>query len=319
MRFRTLFATIGVSAALWPSTSYPVAVNANSVNSSVVGTIIHDTWDPEDPLTISGTVWAGAAPCDLDGIVANADSVIVIITPPANPGTTGNGQRFCGSAPIRRRAFAPGTNSSGAYSVTVEGGGVSFQTGDGYSSLGSVFEFFFKEGSTGEWRVRGGTVSRWSDNFACDEAPDIYGVLASPDLTGDMAVDNSDLVAFAGYLGDTITREHAWQADFTHSQPSPDAGDTAYFAGRLGSDCAASKAANDHPAAGVYAMNVLNLERADVLELLDLANLTPAQIVAEWDSHGWTYDTAALAVISEGWEPQAVARRNWSGVKHLYR
>jgi len=195
---------------------------------------------------------------------------------------------------------------------------VSFLFGDGYTDFGAIVRLWFKEGAT-DYIVRGGTETRWPEVFGCDNAPDIYGVLASPDLNGDLAVDAGDTGAFAQFYGDTITRSHAWGADFNHEDASIDASDTAYFSGRVGTDCAGSKPNVDSAGPGAFEMNAANLERDDVVALLALAHLTATDVIGIWDSEGWSYDEDTAARVAGTQTPQAIESRPWSRVKQMYR
>jgi hypothetical protein len=292
------------------------AVAPTTINVVVEGKIGPNTWDPEDELTISGQLRIGQAPCQTTNVLTNIDSAIVLIVAPDAPGTTGAGHKFCGPSSYRQ-AFAPGTNSSGNFSVSVIGGGVSFQTGDGYTNRGARFQLLFKEGAD-DGTVNCGTETRWPENFGCDYAPDIYGVLASPDLTGDLQADQSDISQLSDYVGDAVTRAWAWQADFNHDGYC-DQSDVSYYAGRSDVGCSSSKASSPSASNVEYDMTVSNLLRSDILELLELVELSPSQVIADWSAHGWSYDTEAAALIAADQRPTSVMQREWGGVKHLYR
>jgi hypothetical protein len=140
-------------------------------------------------------------------------------------------------------------------------------------------------------------------------APDLYGHLASPDLTGDTNVDSSDLSAFSDYLGDAITREWGWQADFNHSGGYVDAGDLSYFSARWGKSCSSSKAGD------AYMADVNNLENAGIQALMARAGITAADVLAYWDAQGWTYDRDVATRIASA----SLERRDWGSVKQIFR
>lgn len=250
-------------------------VYSASTNNVVEGTIIANTWDPEDPLTISGRLWEVTSGCEEQYVVANADSVVVRIGD-ANDPESNPGHILCGT-PDYRRAFSPGTDSNGDFSVTIEGGGVSFLTDPGGGYCGSRITLIFKEGSGEVGRVVCGVQENWSSCFPCDDAPAIYGVLASPDLNGDGYVDTSDLGVFANYyLFEPVTKTSGWRADFNHVDDIVDASDLSYLAGRLGRNCDSGKAR----AGGEHQMNVHNLLVSEVAELMATHSITKSQVVA---------------------------------------
>jgi hypothetical protein len=233
-------------------------------------------------------------------------------------GLGGSGQGYC-AAPIRRKAFAPGTNGSGDFDFTLDGWGVGWTTGDGGTLAGSFMTLYFKEGGSEVGAVYCGKSSKWPNHFPCDHAPDIYGTLASPDLIGtDGYIDSSDLGAFDTlYYGRTITANSGWQADFNHDadvSPTVDASDLAYFAGRMGQySCASSKAGDG------YAMDVRNLELDDVRDVLQKHGLTATDMIRAWDAMGLSYDHEAAADILAGRPSGTTSSQHWSAVKVLYR
>lgn len=291
-----------------------VVYNA-STNNVVEGTIIANTWDPDDALTISGRVWEATAGCEEEDVIANADSIVVWIEAPDDP-SSGPGHTLCG-APAHRRAFSPGTDSNGDYSVTIDGGGVSFLTDPGEGYCGARVYLLFKEGSGTVGRVVCGRQEDWPDCFPCDDAPAIYGVLASPDLVGiDLTVDASDLSQFTVYFGKPITKVFGWQADFNHTGGNVDASDFSYFAGRWGKNCESSKAG----VGSGYQMDVRNLLVPEIEEFMATHSITKSQVVAIWEESGWTYDhEAATAVLAGAPVPLAGEPMDWGKVKVLYR
>jgi hypothetical protein len=124
-----------------------------------------------------------------------------------------------------------------------------------------------------------------------------------------MFVDAGDTAFLASYLGDTITREHAWQADFNHADAVIDQSDLSHFAGRLGTDCSTSKVGDD------YVANVANLQDPGIRALMAQVGVSVTDVLATWDSWGWTYDQDAATLIAAA----SIETRDWSSVKRLYR
>ena len=119
--------------------------------------------------------------------------------------------------------------------------------------------------------------------------------------------------AFAGYLGATVTLQNGWQADYNHDG-FVDAGDTAYFAGRLGKNCNSQKAGES------YDMDIRNLSDPSVQDLLVLSSTDAAGVIAIWDQEGYSYDRSLIASVLAGHRfPTASESAIWSRVKTLYR
>jgi hypothetical protein len=128
-------------------------------------------------------------------------------------------------------------------------------------------------------------------------------------------VDGSDLAAFAGYLGNPVTLESGWQADYNHSgPPTVDASDLAYFAGRMGKNCNSQKAGDD------YAMDVRNLDDPGIRRLMARVGISDADVIAAWAEMGLSYDRRLAADRIAGRPlPVAVVPVPWGTVKTLYR
>jgi hypothetical protein len=160
----------------------------------------------------------------------------------------------------------------------------------------------------------------WPNCFPCNDAPAIYGVLATPDLVvtpdDEETVDSSDIALFATYLGQTVTKVFGWQANFNHAGATIDAGDLAYFSGRLYKSCSSSKAG----AGSGYQMEVRNLLNPELEALMATHSITKSQVVAIWEANGWTYDREAAGKILAG-TPSPIARElvDWGKVKTHYR
>jgi hypothetical protein len=109
--------------------------------------------------------------------------------------------------------------------------------------------------------------------------------------------------------------ESGWQADYNHDD-FVDAGDVAYFGGRLGKNCNSQKADGD------YAMDVRNLELPEFRGLMSRPdiNLTAADVIALWDQMDLSYDPDLAADAIAG-RPMRAAAINvpWTNLKVLYR
>jgi hypothetical protein len=331
MRVRLLL-TAGIGALLLASPAFagtafvpiPPAATTNNVVHNTISypNKIHPNWDPQDAVTISGDLHDNfngfeRLPCYLGPLKANVDYVEWRIDNQVVSPAYGNGQILCGASPTLR-TFYPGTDATGHFSVTSAGGGVSWQSGSGYDPggvvpPGAIMELRFWEGTT-SWPVYMGDTS-WG--FPCDDAPHVYGVLASTDLNGTGNVDASDLSQFAAYLGLPITRDTGWQANYNHDQaPTVDASDLAYWAGRGAINCNSGKALAD---AGDYDMDVNNLEVAYIKVALESFGVAVGDVIAAWDAMELSYDhEAAGAILASAPQSPSVETRPWSGVKTLY-
>jgi hypothetical protein len=257
-------------------------------NNSVQGTIIANTWDPADPLTISGALHDNnGVHCQQGDPIPNVDSLIVYVNQPDDPGAFFGQHRACSGT--TRLAFAPGTNSQGQFSFTIQGGGPSWFTGPGQTQRASWLHLVFKKNNGQCWEVSAGNSSIYPLP-GCASSPGVYGVLASPDLDGDLDVDSADQSLFESVLG--LSAADHWQADFNHSGVTIDSSDLAYFAGRTGKNCSSQKVGGD-----TYDMNVRNLAIKEVSEILSEHGLDLRRVLALWDEMGLTYDRAAAAEL----------------------
>lgn len=219
----------------------------------------------------------------------------------------GTGHSFCSAV-----SQTPGTDASGNFTFTVRGGGVSWSAGDGTSTRGSIVKVAFQEGEDVDYVTllcgNSATYPVLSAYGGCPSAPEIYGKLASPDLTGDMFVDASDIPLLGSCItGQPTTLVWGWQADFNHDGWA-DAQDIAYFAGRIQKSCASQKAG-----ASDFDMNVSNLEDPTVGALLVRYGITRSSVIAMWDAMGLSYDRVAANRIT------ASAGTSWAEVKAKYR
>lgn len=145
--------------------------------------------------------------------------------------------------------------------------------------------------------------------------PFIYGQVASPDLNGSGRVDGADIAVFANFLGDPVTLESGWQADFNHVGSFVNAGDLAYLAGRMDKECLEGQ---QKVGVNNYQMDVENLMREDLRSFMAQHDITVAQILAAWDDMGFTYDsTAAVRILTS--DESANQSSSWSELKTLYR
>lgn len=307
---RTPVLALVLVCAIWSSAdAFPYS---KSINNTVTGTIIHHTWDPADPLTISGTLLDNInGHCQDAPVVSNVSEVEVDLYPAPPPFTTYDRHVSCtGETEL---FFSPGTDASGHYSIPLgRGGGCSWVTGNGVENLAAWIKLTFWQG-TAKWQVACGDGAVYQVLPGCSEAPTVYGVLASPDLTANGFVDSSDMSLFAGsFFGKPITLVSGWQADFNHvGRPNVDTADLAYIAWRLGKNCGSQKVETV-----AYDADIHNLELDYVVAVLDRAGITKAQILAIWDEMGLSYDrSAAAAILSE----PATERPSWTEVKQLYR
>ena len=301
---------------------YPAAATTNNVvKSTICQPYVLPNWDPQDVVTISGDLhdnWNGydRVGCYLGPLLANAPYVEWRIDNQVVQPAIGGGQRLCGGS-ATLKTFYPGTDAAGHFSVSAAGGGVSWQAGSGFDPEGvvppgAIMELWFWQGTT--WLPSYMGDQSWG--FVCDDAPHVYGVLASPDLNGDKYVDGADLAALTVYLGHPVTRDLGWQGDYNHLGPNVDSSDLAYWAGRNGKNCNSGKALAE---AGDYDMDVRNLEVAYIKVALETFGVTVRDVIAAWDAMGLSYDhEAAGAVLASARQSASVEMKTWSGVKVLY-
>ena len=302
---------VDVSAAQQWSTAPTIN---NTISSSIAPGLA--TWDPADEVTITGQLRRSVGPnfcTDMGSYIYIFDALAVRIVD-ANPAFgLGPGHMRCEGYPD---GFYPGADLDGNFSFTMKGGGTSWSAGDGTQLLGSYVQLEFQAAHMLDFRyVICGNSSDYAalSGIGCPSAPEIYGRLASPDLTGDTAVDAADLVALAAYLGLPITLVSGWQADFNHSGFSVDAGDLSYFAGRLGKNCNSKKAGE-----GDYAMDVRNLADPAVLEFLARYGMNATSVIAKWEEMNLSYDREAARSIAAD-DANGSVQVPWRKVKAFYR
>ena len=304
--------TPGYAQSLWNQTI------DNDIRGTILG--VEKTYDPADPLQVSGTLLDNSGVnCHAGDPVANLESGIVTVHP-VTPGTglTGGHGNCTGE---KSWSYSVATihfgGEEGDFSFMLGGGGVSWLTGSGVANLGSWVEVeFFDDACNPAGHISCGNSGVYSVLPGCANSPEIYGAVASPDLNGTGMVDGSDLAVLTSlFLGHHVTLESGWQADFNHLGPNVDASDLAYFAGRMGKLCLEGQQKAGAPS---YQMDVENLDREDVRSVMAEHGISVAQILAAWESMGFSYDREAAATIltrDEGGERAS----SWSRVKTLYR
>lgn len=295
----------------WSSAWASAVVSTNNHVSSSISGADKATWDPGDAVTVSGQLRAFAGQQCIDGGPINPqydgfDLKFVSAEPPLSA-SLGLGHNFCTSV-----ASTPGTDINGNFIFSVRGGGVSWSAGDGTQVRGSVVKINFQEDKDIDNVTllcgNSATYPILSAYGGCPSAPEIYGKLASPDLTGDLFIDSSDFPVFASFLtGQPASLVSGWQADFNHDGWA-DAGDVAYFAGRVGKNCMSQKSDT-----GDFAMDVRNLSNPAVVAFLGRYGITRSGAIAFWEAMGLSYDRSAASRI------QAEQARSWSTVKAQYR
>jgi hypothetical protein len=275
-------------------------------------------WDPADPVTISGTIHTnGGEPCVNDGTLSNADSLVLELVGPDESNGSWSALDYYECEGRSHIRFTPGSDASGHFSFSIKGGGVSWVLGDGVETYRGAWIrlTFWKSGD--KYIVSMGDDSTYPVLPGCSQSPlaeTIYGQLASCDLNSSGTVDASDVTSFANYLGYGVTPQSGWQADYNHSG-WVDGSDLSYLAGRLGKNCSSQKAGGD------YAMDVRNLELAYLQDYLHSVGLTRAEVIAQWNAMGLSYDRDAAVTVLAGTvrRTEGAEAAPWSAVKTLYR
>lgn len=295
----------------------------NTVHSAIYPT--KTTFDPRDALRVGGWIIKGTEaelrPCESNGPLPQQDIIQMYVD--VDPGQYSTGQQFCFGT------YSNDLQLSNPFLFGWPGGGVSWKHNQNPATgLGTYVMIEAREanhfwvlvcGDRVEYPQLPGPGCGSGPNGSA--SPEIYGQVGSPDLNGDLRVDQADLDNFGlNYLGHTVTTSNGtnlnyWQADFNDSG-YVDSGDVAYLAGRVGACCGAGCVEAKTSVGNDYAMRIENLLDDGVQRFLQQSGVVSLEVLRLWDEMGLSWDRTKVQQIASA---SHTAGLTWSEAKQLYR